>query len=50
MDSVRSNDYPVIVGTTLFFGIFLVLCNLIVDIIHSLVDPRIKLGGAEVEG
>lgn len=50
VDSVRSNDYPVIVGTTLFFGMFLVICNLIVDIIHSLVDPRIKLGGVEVEG
>lgn len=45
VDSVRSNDYPVIVGTTLFFGVFLVLCNLIVDIVHSLIDPRIKLGG-----
>lgn len=45
VDSVQSNDYPVIVGTTLFFGAFLVLCNLIVDILNSLIDPRLKLGG-----
>ncbi len=44
VDSIRSNDYPVIIGTTLFFGVFLVLCNLAVDIINSAVDPRIRLG------
>ncbi len=45
VDSIRSNDYPVIIGTTLFFGVFLVLCNLAVDIINSAVDPRIRLEG-----
>lgn len=45
VDSVQSNDYPVIVGTTLFFGVFLVLCNLVTDILNSLLDPRVKLGG-----
>lgn len=45
VDSVRSNDYPVIVGTTLFFGVFLVLCNLIVDILQGILDPRIRQGG-----
>lgn len=45
VDSVQSSDFPVIIGTTLFFGIFLVLCNLVSDIINSLIDPRIALGG-----
>lgn len=45
VDSVQANDYPVIVGTTLFFGVFLVLCNLIVDVINSFIDPRMGLGG-----
>ncbi len=45
VDSIRANDYPVIIGTTLFFGTFLVLCNLVVDVINSLIDPRIKLEG-----
>lgn len=49
VDSVQSNDYPVIVGTTLFFGVFLVLCNLLVDIVNSFIDPRLKLGGTENE-
>lgn len=47
VDSVQSNDYPVIVGTTLFFGVFLVLCNLIVDILNCFIDPRLRIGGTE---
>jgi peptide/nickel transport system permease protein len=31
-----------ILGTTLFFGIVLVLANLIVDVIYALMDPRIR--------
>lgn len=45
VNSVQANDYPVIVGTTLFFGAFIVLCNLIVDVLNSFIDPRLKLGG-----
>lgn len=50
VDSVQANDYPVIVGTTLFFGIFLVLCNLVVDLLNGLIDPRVRLGGKQHEG
>ncbi len=42
---VQNNDYTTIVGTTLFYGSFLVFANLVVDIIYGLLDPRIKLGG-----
>ncbi|MEG0365609.1 MAG: ABC transporter permease [Coprobacillus sp.] len=45
VNSVQSSDYPVIIGTTLFFGVFLILCTLIVDIVNSFIDPRLKLGG-----
>ena len=47
VESVQANDYPMIIGTTLFFGIFLVLCNLVVDILNGFIDPRLKLGGNE---
>ncbi len=47
VDSVQSNDYPVIVGTTLFFGVFVVLCNLATDLLAGLLDPRIRLEGVE---
>lgn len=44
---VQTNDYPVIVGTTLFYGAFLVLANLVVDIVYGLLDPRVKLTGGK---
>ena len=47
VESVRSNDYPVIVGTTLFFGTFLVAANLVVDILHGIIDPRVRAGEGE---
>lgn len=42
VDSIGNRDYTVILGVTIFFSAFLILCNLIVDLIYVLVDPRIK--------
>jgi oligopeptide transport system permease protein len=42
--SINENDYTMIAGTTVFYGAFLVVCMLIVDVAYGLVDPRIKLG------
>lgn len=43
VDSVLNRDYPVIMGTTIFLGAVMIGMNLLVDIIYSFVDPRIKL-------
>lgn len=40
---IRNYDYPLIAGTTMFYGAFLIIANLIVDIVYGLVDPRVKL-------
>lgn len=40
--SILSRDYTLIMGVTVFFGIFLVLAVLIVDIVYVMIDPRIK--------
>jgi oligopeptide transport system permease protein len=42
--SINENDYTMIAGTTVFYGAFLVVCMLLVDIVYGLVDPRIKFG------
>lgn len=42
--AIRENDYTLIAGTTIFYGAFLVVATLIVDILYGLIDPRIKLG------
>ncbi|WP_106498457.1 ABC transporter permease [Lentibacillus sp. Marseille-P4043] len=43
--SVTNRDYTVIMGTTVFFSIILLVSILIVDLIYGLVDPRIKVAG-----
>ena len=44
VQSVTNRDYPLILGLTLIFSAMLVGANLIVDLLYSVVDPRIRLG------
>jgi ABC-type dipeptide/oligopeptide/nickel transport system permease component len=44
VEAVQQLDYTVIMGTTVFYGAFLVLMVLLVDIAYGLVDPRIRVG------
>lgn len=41
--SIENRDYPLIMGTTVFYSAFLMMMNLIVDITYTLVDPRVRL-------
>ena len=41
VDAVSKRDIPLIQGTTLVFSAFVVLANLTVDILYTLIDPRI---------
>lgn len=43
IQSVTNRDYPLILGVTLVFSAMLVFANLIVDLLYSYFDPRIKL-------
>ncbi|HOH12440.1 MAG TPA: ABC transporter permease, partial [Thermotogota bacterium] len=43
LQSVNQRDYPVIQGVVLFTGVFIVLMNILVDILYTLIDPRIDL-------
>ena len=43
IQSVTNRDYPLILGLTLLFSALLVFANLIVDLLYSYFDPRIKL-------
>ena len=44
VESVSNNDYSMTLGMTVFYGIFLVFCNLIVDILYGIADPRVRIG------
>lgn len=41
--SINNQDYPMIMGTTIFLAVLMVLATLISDLVYKLVDPRIKL-------
>ncbi|MGL5122967.1 MAG: ABC transporter permease [Fusobacteriaceae bacterium] len=41
--TITNRDYTVIMGVTIFYSAFLMLSNLIVDILYVVIDPRIKL-------
>lgn len=45
--SVANRDYSLIMALTIFYSAFLMLSVFIVDIIYSLLDPRIKTGAHE---
>jgi ABC-type dipeptide/oligopeptide/nickel transport system permease component len=47
VQAVAQLDYTVIMGTTVFFGAFLVLMVIVVDILYSFIDPRIRLQAAQ---
>lgn len=40
--SIGNRDYPVILGTTLLYGVAIVIANLLVDIVYAWLDPRIR--------
>lgn len=44
VQAVQQLDYTVIMGTTVFYGAFLVLMVMLVDILYGLIDPRIRVG------
>lgn len=43
VQSIQNRDYPVIMGTTIFLSTFIILMNVVVDILYKVADPRINL-------
>ena len=43
VNSVTDSDLPVIMGTTLFAAIVIVLANVVVDFVYGIIDPRVRL-------
>jgi peptide/nickel transport system permease protein len=41
-DSIQNSDLPMIQGTVLIGAFFIIIANLIVDILYAFIDPRVK--------
>ncbi len=42
--SITNRDYTMIMALTILYGTFIIIANIITDIINAMIDPRIKLG------
>ena len=42
INSIFQRDFPVVQGVTLVFAILVVLVYLFTDVVHSLLDPRVR--------
>lgn len=42
VDAINNNDLPEIMGVTLLAAFFVIIANLIVDVLYAVVDPRVR--------
>ncbi len=42
--AIRNADLPVIQGTVLFGAFFIIVANLVVDVLYAFLDPRVRFG------
>jgi peptide/nickel transport system permease protein len=47
LNSLASRDYEVVTGVVLILAVVFVVINLGVDVVHSVLDPRIRLAGSD---
>ena len=43
LEAVQGRDLPVVMATALFSAVILIISNLLVDVIYSVLDPRVRL-------
>ena len=43
INSINSNDYSMILGTTIFYAALFVVVQFVVDFVYMLIDPRIRI-------
>ncbi|MGN9840328.1 ABC transporter permease [Nonomuraea sp. H19] len=43
VDAISNNDLPAVMGVTLLAALFVVVANLVVDLLYAVVDPRVRL-------
>ncbi|MFZ8101999.1 ABC transporter permease, partial [Staphylococcus arlettae] len=45
--SITTNDFPVIMATTILFSTLFIVSIFIVDILYGVIDPRIRVQGGK---
>ena len=47
ISSINNYDYTMILGTTVFYAVLFVAMQLVLDIVYTRIDPRIRVGGGK---
>jgi peptide/nickel transport system permease protein len=42
IDAIYDQDFPVVMGVTIFAAFFIVVANLVVDVLYAVLDPRVR--------
>jgi oligopeptide transport system permease protein len=42
VEAASNRDYTMVMGTVIFYGMLIILANLLVDLAYSLVDPKVR--------
>ena len=42
IDSLSTNDFPAVMGVTVLAAVFIIVANLVVDVMYAFLDPRIR--------
>lgn len=50
LSSIASRDYPVLLGILLASTVLVVITNMVIDVVYSLVDPRVSIGKGQRDG
>lgn len=43
MQSITTQDLPVIIGIVLLSSFFIVVANIVVDLLYTVLDPRVRV-------
>ncbi|MBY8881620.1 ABC transporter permease [Actinacidiphila acidipaludis] len=42
VEGITGNDLPIVMGVTIVAATFIVVCNLVVDLLYAAIDPRVR--------
>jgi peptide/nickel transport system permease protein len=42
VNSIFTNDFPAVMGVTVLAALFIVVANLVVDVLYAFLDPRVR--------
>jgi peptide/nickel transport system permease protein len=42
-DAIGQHDLPIIMGVTILAAFFIVVANIVVDMLYAVIDPRVRL-------